>query len=253
MVWQSGSEDFRGKARVTEDYAKNLDRFYAILGNLEQTVGKRVLKDCNGRMNWPGRGVYFFFEDGEFRRDGMTPRVVRVGTHAVSKSKGSGTILWKRLRLHRGARHGGGRHRNSVFRLHVGGALLARDDGLLPKAASWGEGRSAPPEVCETEAHVEQAVSAYIGTMPFLWIQADDEPSKYSIRKIIESNAIALLSRSSATGAVADPPSESWLGHYCPHEDVRRSGLWNVEDTSGRYDTAFLGLLADCAARTEPA
>lgn len=131
--------------------------------------------------------------------------------------------------------------------------MLARDDGLAPKVASWGEGRSAPPEVCGAEEHVEQAVSAYIGAMPFLWVQADDEPSKYSIRRAIETNAIALLSRSSVTGSLADPPSESWLGHYCPNEDVRRSGLWNAEDTTGRYDTAFLEVLADCAARTEPA
>jgi hypothetical protein len=60
-------------------------RFYEILGSLEQALGgKRVLKDCDGRMVWPDRGVYFFFEPGETRSDaGSGPRVVRVGTHAL--------------------------------------------------------------------------------------------------------------------------------------------------------------------------
>ncbi len=50
--------------------------------------------------------------------------------------------------------------------------------------------------------------------MPFLWVQADDEPGKNSIRKTIEANAISLLSRASLTGDQADPQSPTWLGHY---------------------------------------
>jgi hypothetical protein len=44
---------------------QDIIRFYALLGHLEAEVGgKRLLRDCHGRMNWPRRGVYFFFEDG---------------------------------------------------------------------------------------------------------------------------------------------------------------------------------------------
>ena len=71
-------------------------------------------------MDWPKRGVYFFFKPGETRRDG-TPRVVRVGTHALKT--GSGTSLWDRLSKHRGnlagRSPGAGNHRGSIFRLHV--------------------------------------------------------------------------------------------------------------------------------------
>ena len=234
--------------RLARDCEKDLQCFYATLGDLEHAVGKQLLKDCNGRMNWPRKGVYFFFENGEFRRDGATPRVVRVGTHAVSK--GSRTTLWNRLSTHRGTRAGGGNHRGSIFRLHVGAALLARNEDIVPKVASWAKGSSAPRDVRKSETHVERAVSSYIGTMPFLWIEADDKSGKDSIRRFIEANAIALLSRPGVTGAVADPPSESWLGHYCPNEKVRRSGLWNANDTDGRYDPAFLLALARSATAT---
>lgn len=43
----------------------NIRRFYEILGQLRGTINTRYLKDCDGKMGWPKRGVYFFFEDGE--------------------------------------------------------------------------------------------------------------------------------------------------------------------------------------------
>ena len=74
----------------------DLDEFYRLLGELRSRLGGcRMLRDCTGKNGWPERGIYFFFEDGEFREDGVTPRVVRVGTHAVSE--GSKTTLWTRL------------------------------------------------------------------------------------------------------------------------------------------------------------
>jgi hypothetical protein len=117
----------------------DLNRLYALLSQLSALPDQGIrLSDCTGRVRWPDRGVYFFFEPGELRRDG-TPRVVRVGTHAVSA--GSRTRLWQRLRAHRGNRDGRGNHRGSVFRRHVGEALLRRDQATHP---SWGMGSSAP-------------------------------------------------------------------------------------------------------------
>ena len=50
---------------------KDVDRFYLLFKNLEKIIGgKRVLSECNGSMNWPRRGVYFFFEDSELRENG---------------------------------------------------------------------------------------------------------------------------------------------------------------------------------------
>jgi hypothetical protein len=157
------------------------------------------------------RGVYFFFEPSEGRSDsGGGPRVVRIGTHALGS--GSRSTLRQRLGQHRGALSGGGNHRGSIFRLLVGQALLAK--GGLRSCTSWAvKGTAADASaslgidrdklVC-AEASVEQAVSAYLGTLPFLWASVDDGPSPDSQRGFIERNAIGLLSNYGRT--VLDPP-----------------------------------------------
>ena len=74
-------------------------------------------------------------EDGEIRSDsGTGPRIVRVGTHALTE--GSGTKLWSRLSPHGGQpKSGGGNHRGSIFRLIVGTAIMARG-GLIFQAGA---------------------------------------------------------------------------------------------------------------------
>ncbi len=226
------------------------DRFYEILATLREKIGNLCLKDCDGRMDWPRQGLYFFFEPGEYRRDEGIPRVVRVGTHAVSAR--SKTTLWNRLSTHRGTvKTGGGNHRGSIFRLHVGGALLHRGGSIQLSPNTWGQGSSAPKEIREVEHPVEQAVSGYIRRMPFLFVRAEDAAGTSSVRAIIERNSIKLLSCSSATGESADRASSTWLGHYCPHDVVRESSLWNVRETDGEYDPSFLDVLERCAAQTE--
>ena len=189
---------------VSGSKTNDLIRFYTALDHLESGVGgKRLLSCCDGKMDWPERGVYFFFENGESRsRSGNGPRAVRVGTHALTSSPG--TTLWSRLYQHRGvARTGGGNHRGSVFRKLVGQALIAHH----PECAigTWGKGSSAPSDVCAAEFELEQAVSSIIGEMPFLWLEVDDPPGPRSRRGYIERNAIALLS-AVTTGCVSTRP-----------------------------------------------
>ncbi len=227
---------------------EDLSIFYEILGRLRDRIGVRYLKACHSRMNWPKRGVYFYFEPGEFRSDGRTLRVVRVGTHAVSS--GSRSTLWKRLMSHKGTHEGGGNHRGSIFRRWVGSALMNNRPDRFPNSPTWGVGSTAKADVRRKEKHLERAVSAYIGEMPFLWIDADDEPNKHSVRGVIESHAIALLSCCGKSGATADHPSKAWLGYHCESDAVRRSGLWNVRGVDGEYDDDFLSILAKCANAT---
>ena len=213
----------------------DLSRFYGLLGDLENKLsGKRILSECNGKMAWPKRGVYFFFENGELRDDGTALRVVRVGTHAVSKD--SRTTLWGRLRQHRGNQNGGGNHRGSIFRLHVGTATIAMEKESCP---TWGVGGSATNEVRISEKPLEALVSEIIGQMPFLWLEADDTPSAGSIRSLIERNSIALLSNFGKEEKI-DAASAKWRGHYCKNESVKKSGLWNVNHVDERYDPLFL-------------
>jgi hypothetical protein len=80
----------------------DLDIFYGLLAELEGRSGdRRLLGGSHGGMEWPERGVYFFFEAGEHRTDNANAaRVVRVGTHALIPD--SKTTLWKRICQHRG-------------------------------------------------------------------------------------------------------------------------------------------------------
>lgn len=227
---------------------EDIRRFYEGLAQLENRCGgARMLGECSGRLEWPARGVYFFMEEGEQRSDsGDGPRIVRVGTHALRS--GSSTTLWKRLAQHRGnARSAGGNHRGSIFRLIVGTALVARDGHLCK---SWDDRRAtAPASVRAAERPLEEVVSRVIGAMRFLWLPIDDEPGPGSLRGDIERGAIALLSNNARTAI--DPPSSSWLGHYCNRERVRSSGLWNANHVDETYDPTFLDRMEALIAQAE--
>lgn len=225
----------------------DLVRFYELLDRLGRKLGgPRRLAYCNGRMEWPGRGVYFFFEDGEDRREsGSGLRVVRVGTQALTA--GSRSSLWGRLSQHRGQATGGhGNHRGSIFRLLVGTSIKATQETDEP--GSWGMGSDpgkaaarlgwSREAVKKSELEMEKAVSKVIGQMPFLWLDVSDTPGKNSLRGKIERNAIALLSN--LNKPALDLASSSWLGHQCDREKVRLSGLWNQNHVDEDYDPLFL-------------
>jgi hypothetical protein len=217
----------------------DLQRFYRAIERLLNSLGgTRTLGGSSGKLMRPRRGVYFFMEDGETRAEtGTGPRIVRVGTHALKPE--SSTKLWTRLSQHRGRVRGdGGNHRGSIFRLIVGTALKARDGHVCD---SWGVGSSASADIRAGEVILESEVSWHICKMPFVWIEANDDPGPSSLRGYIEQNAIALLSNYGKESA--DPPSPGWLGRYCDRERVRRSGLWNSNHVDERYDPKFLDCL----------
>lgn len=226
----------------------DISRFYSLLDRLGHSPAQgRPLRDLPRKI--PVRGVYFFFESGELRSGLLNAeRVVRVGTHAVSRN--SRSTLRARLRQHLGTRVGWGNHRGSIFRLHVGAALLSREGKSLP---TWGVGSSKPDQLRNSEharaaeAELEVRVSTLIGAMRVLWISVPDEPGPSSERAYIERNAIALLSNH---GVPLDPPSETWLGRCSPRQEIRDSGLWNLKYVNERYDAAFLDRLEDSIART---
>jgi hypothetical protein len=227
-----------GAGSSPDSRAADTNHFYLLLSELARRVGgSRMLRDCTGARDWPRHGVYFFFEDGEIRADGSC-RVVRVGTHALIPT--SRTTLWDRLSQHRGylkgRNHGGGNHRASVFRRHVGAALIRRGNWPEELLASWLD-RHHPTQWTEREDDIERAVSRYIGAMPFLWLGVPDRAD----RGYIERNSIALLS---CLAGCQDAPSAGWLGHDATRSEIRESGLWNVQRVYDRYDPAFLQLLA---------
>ena len=222
-------------------------RFYDILSRLERCIGgERTLANCGGKMTWPERGVYFFFENGEVRStSGTGPRIVRVGTHAIKTGKEEST-LWGRLRDHRGLLHGkyagGGNHRASVFRKHVGSALLNKAQRQT-ELERWLKGSSAPLAIRYAEHGIECEVSKHIRCMPFLWVAVNDAPGSQSDRKFIEKNSIALLSNYLRVDDPIDLPSSCWLGRHAPNDKVRKSGLWNDEYVDESWTAEFLEVL----------
>ena len=231
---------------MTEDREQDLDDFYLLLAELRQRLGgARQLARCTAADGWPDRGVYFFFETGETRADGATPRVVRVGTHALTTT--SSTTLWSRLRAHRGtvggSRPGGGNHRGSIFRLHVGTALIARGE-LDDPPDTWGQGSSARGAVRDLEYELERRVSDVIGAMRVLWL---DVPDRHD-RDAIERGCIGLLSNWQREPV--DPASDQWLGRSADRPEIGGSGLWNVHHVHVAPDPSVLRLVQLAVRRT---
>ena len=219
---------------LTAERFQHVARFYGLLEQLaERTGGPRNLGACTKQDSWPSHGVYFFYEPGELRADG-SPRVVRVGTHALQQT--SRATLWKRLSQHRGNEAGGGNHRGSIFRKHVGSALIKRAGLSGAVLESW-LGKRENPAVADEEARVEQLVSAHIRQMPFLWLKVPTSSDGTSLRGYVERNCIALLSDAALD---VDSPSSSWLGHDAASLKVRESALWNVNHVDEKYESAFL-------------
>jgi hypothetical protein len=215
-----------------------ISAFYDMIDRLAQGLrGARLIAECSGRLAWPQRGVYFFFEPGEVRASPLSgSRVVRIGTHALKR--GSRTTLWNRLSQHRGQKSGRGNHRGSVFRRHVGAALQNRQPAVFP-VPTWGQGSTASRDVRLAETELESAVSRHIAAMQVVSVSIPDLPGPESDRGFVERNAIGLLSGCREHGASVD-----WLGRDCPSEAVRASGLWNVNHVGERVDPAFLEVFA---------
>jgi hypothetical protein len=94
----------------------------------------------------------------------------------------SAATLWRRLAQHRGRQPGdvgGPRRSHSVFRRHVGTAVIRRDrlgDEVLD---DWFHYRHQP-----LEEQIELAVSRYIGVMPFLWLDVPDRTARMTSRRV---------------------------------------------------------------------
>lgn len=235
----------------TDDQTPKEDilRFYELIDELTAKHGGiRKLRDCSASLDWPKRGVYFFFEPGEVCSfDQERLRVVRVGTHAITA--GARRTLWSRLRQHKGTVIGYGNHRASVFRKHVGNAMINSQQTETP-VTTWNNRSKPSGEALQLELTLEHAVTKHIGEMPFTWLEVDDDPSPASMRAYIERCSIALLSTAAAHDMCK--PSTDWLGMCSPAETIRVCGLWNVEYVGSKHDACFLDKLERWIAQPSP-
>jgi hypothetical protein len=144
------------------------------------------------------------------------------------------------LRTHLGPANEIGNHRGSIFRLHIGRAMLEAGPGhaTLP---SWGQGQDAGHEIKTLEQAHEIAVSRYVQQLEVVLLEIDDEPSKDSMRARIEMQLIALFSD---TMRPVDEPTADWLGLKSPVAPIRQSGLWNMRGVGGKYEPTGVGSVA---------
>lgn len=212
---------------------------YDLFGGLEARTGLPTLREALNRT-LPTQGVYFFFDPREPTRfSRRLPRLVRIGTHRVSR--GSKATLRDRLRAHFGTSDGTGNHRSSVFRLHVGEALIRKNDtrDLFPH---WGKGQAADKSISDSEKELERDVSAYISALHVLCIEVADRATKSSARSKIERLAIALFTERQVA---LEPPSKEWLGLFSAHRVIAQTGLWNVKDTGAKADLQIIDLISE--------
>ena len=208
----------------------DLDRLYTVLD--EASGGPVLFSDCQAVPAAPG--VYFFFEQGEVRRNGR-PRVVRVGKSETLRSR----LLDQHLNgTHRDNcfdEHG---PRSSVFRHHIGLALIVRHklslghNTLAETVATWSRLKKSEPSnqvEWDLERVVESRVTQILRAMSVAWVVTSN-PAR------IEKHLIGLLSS-------ADSPSAAWLGSFHSHEKIRESGLWNIKDVGEDYDPHEIDLL----------
>jgi hypothetical protein len=152
----------------------------------------------------PSDGVYFYYEDGEAIgcENRNLERIVRVGTHRRSKG------LARRIIDHYWEDKDG-----SVFRKHIGSAMIRRDKKPDVFLRSW-TAKNKPYDVT-----LEAEIDSYIRSGFRFRIVFVENPLD---RAFIERNAIRLLSSYSNS-------SENWLGRYSPYPEIKNSGLWNVK------------------------
>jgi len=198
----------------------NIDKFYKLLEKVEEKFPRQSL-DKLSSIKLPEKGVYFFFENGEYRNNTTNNRVVRVGTHAaVAKSNAT---LYDRLYNHKGSIDLTGNHRGSVFRKLIGFSLI-NSNKLDFK--HWGDkSKKGDKKIKEEEKPLEIAVSKYIYSLTFIVLEVPGPSLKDNDRALIEENSIALLSN--YFESTIDQHSSDWLGLFSGDKKVISSGLWN--------------------------
>lgn len=184
--------------------------------------------------------------------------ITRIGT--VGDSSGSTSTLWDRLRAHRGtvnSRYGemGGNYRGSIFRRHVGQSIIERED-LHDEYPHWGVAhRNLPGDVStsdiRTQEHqLEQRVSEYIRSLPFLVIDIPGEPGPDCDWAMIEKNLIALVSHARRTSP--DLKKDDWLGYHSPRAEIAKTGLWNIQHVSSFYSDNIIRQVEPYVKGTDP-
>lgn len=156
----------------------------------------------------PQDGIYFWYEESEIRQGGGQ-RVTRVGTHEKPNR------LHTRIKEHYGLNREG-----SVFRKHLGGAIMFQNRQPESEIKEWYKARKSPRFDDQKFNNYKAQVTAQakLGSYRVLKIGRPNE------RLQLEEKLIALFSHCKHYR-----PSKNWLGNHAYRREIRYSGLWNVE------------------------
>ena len=177
----------------------DLNKFYELINKLEKFESIDEFLKSEQKYS---KGVYFFFDPAEKINNGYN-RIIRVGSHGLSGK--SNSTLKGRLRQHKGFLNGGGNRRVSVFRRHVGNAIIKKENF---------DEKEVQDEV------LEKMISDYINSLPLAVLLFEDDADK---RRIFEKNSIRILSNCSENF------NKDWLGSFSIDEKISKSGLWNIQ------------------------
>ena len=177
----------------------DLNKFYELINKLEKFESIDEFLKSEQKYS---KGVYFFFDPAEKINNGYN-RIIRVGSHGLSGK--SNSTLKGRLRQHKGFLNGGGNRRVSVFRRHVGNAIIKKENF---------DENQVRDEV------LEKMISDYINSLPLAVLLFEDDADK---RRIFEKNSIRILSNCSENF------NKDWLGSFSIDEKISKSGLWNIQ------------------------
>lgn len=163
-----------------------------------------------------------FFERGEHANLGSksVDRIVRIGTH-MSDSRFRG-----RIRQHYGNKKSlGGNKNGSVFRKHLGGALLLLTDAEDNQINAWlTQGGASFGEV---ERQVSQVLR---DNFTFSCFRVDSKEERLNLERAL----IALLAQYPLSS-----PSDHWLGQKAESKKINQSGLWNTQQIDATPVTAY--------------
>lgn len=175
----------------------------------------------------PSNGVYLVYEEGELFEG--RPRIVRIGTHRAQDG------LRRRLRY-----HVGGNKNSSIFRKHLGSAVLKRLGYAGEEIARWMR------QDTRGWRDVEKTITVELETrFTFSCLRIDNT----SERMGMERRLIASL-----TCLDYSPASDQWIGNLAWSPVVRSCGMWNSQHVadSDRLDEGGLrelGVLVETSLR----
>ena len=177
----------------------------------------------------PYNGLYFFYEKGEvWGHGGGQLGIVRVGTHNDGnfRSRMSEHFLLNERKMDFDAETSAP-HDRSIFRKHIGRALLNRDDEtyleiwdkdfmVRRNIRNYGHLRNIAKE-----KKIEREVTDILQKkFSFRFISVAGQRK----RKDLEKRLIGTLAQCNLCQA-----STRWLGHHSPKKQIREYGLWLIQ------------------------